>query len=54
MKYSLWCKIFGHKFWARDADVCVDGRWYTKHSPRGYCVNCGLTKEELGITRPNT
>lgn len=52
MKYSLWCVLFGHRY------ILVERAY---HEPIGgvtrtdtltktdFCVNCGLTKKEVGI-----
>ena len=47
MKENLWCKLFGHNFigkrFSREStDVIIT-------FPMKWCMNCGLSKEELGI-----
>jgi hypothetical protein len=42
---KLWCRIFGHDFVAhRDMPHEVTEKW-----PSNWCVNCGLTRKDLGL-----
>ena len=46
MKYSIWCKLFGHKFMGNYIKEGGDWRNIVR-VPQGFCDNCGLTKEQL-------
>ncbi len=52
MKYSLWCVLFGHRWW-----VQTKAPTYSEAGVShvvGYCDKCGLTKAECGISNEET
>jgi hypothetical protein len=49
MKYSLWCFLFGHKWWQWVHDGEVDGIDYWDDVEVDKCQRCGLPKKEAGI-----
>lgn len=56
MKYSLYCTLFGHiwvKKWYQDSTGLGDlSRGFTEHFSENVdnCVNCGLSKKEVGLS----
>lgn len=60
MKYSLWCKIFGHKWWNFYVkyNPLFEGGIVMKRDdykePSKFCWHCGLTKQEAGINSIST
>lgn len=52
MKGTLKCKILGHKFLSKKyiGSPALDiERW--EYQTLDYCIKCGLSKEELNITK---
>lgn len=45
MKYSLYCKLFGHKFMIKS----WENEDYFYRVFKENCINCGISKKELGI-----
>lgn len=45
---KLWCRIFGHEFLRKDS---MESPGYTRIYASNFCRHCGLSKEELGITK---
>lgn len=50
MKYSLWCTLFGHRWYIRSIGQYY-GELHWVISPSDWCRGCGLSKEECGITK---
>lgn len=53
MKYSLWCTLFGHQFWALHMRRFLDIEWIEGKVPNDICRRCFLTKEECGVAITN-
>ena len=48
MKIRLWCRIFGHRFTAIEIKENDPNNHITPITPIDWCINCGLSKKELG------
>lgn len=48
IKERIWCKLFGHKFLSLESETPTGQYSHINHyRPVNYCVNCGLSKEEI-------
>lgn len=51
MKYSIWCYLFGHK-WIAKTNIKQFGYTITWDIiSTNFCQRCGLSKEEVGVTK---